>query len=164
MSFELKISDVVVVNVAVPVSLPRTSPRQRRDALIAEISKVEDLGASFDLSAFPLPMRIGPHQTDAGLCFTCYQPALHVYMKVMPRGENELPRVNRDGQGMVELNTCTEVSQLSLDRDGPAKSVDKIRGKIRDMVMHEVYEALLFRGERIMDPHHGDLRPADQPF
>jgi hypothetical protein len=30
--------------------------------------------------------------------------------------------------------------------------------------MHEVYEAIHFRGERIFDPHHGSLRPDDQPF
>jgi hypothetical protein len=161
MSFTIK--DIVVVNVEVP-QLPWVARAQRRDALIAEVSNLEDLGSSFDLSAFPLPMRIGPHVADAGLCFTCYQPALHVYMRILPRGLNELPTCRRDAQGMIELNTCTEVSQLSLDREGPAKSVEKIRGKIRDMVMHEVYEALLFRGERIMDPHHGDLRPSDQPF
>lgn len=140
--------------------------QERRNTLVNELvgGKLQDLGNCFDLKAFPLPMRLAPHQPDAGYCWTCRRDALHVYMRIRPRGIDELPTVVRDDKGTLELNTCTFVNQDFLDREGPQKAIEAIRVKIKEMVMHEVYEALLFRGERIMDPHDNHLRPSDQPF
>lgn len=146
------------------VNLKENDPLVRRNTLVSEIVRVEDLGAAFDLSAFPLPMRVGPRTRDAGICFSCRGDALHVYMRIKPRNNKELYGVPRDEKGTLELNTCTCVNQAWLDEKGPAKAVEQVRGKIKDMVLHEVYEALLFRGERIMDPHDYRLRPEDQPF
>jgi len=138
----------------------------RRKTLINELvgGKVSDLGACFDLKAFPLPVRIGPWIPSASWCSVCRHDALHIYMNILPRGENELEGIVRDASGRLELNTCTAVNQNYLDRFGPEKAIEIIRGKIKDMVMHEVYEAILFRGERIFDPHSSALRPLDQPF
>jgi hypothetical protein len=135
----------------------------RRDTLLAEVVRLKDFGACFDLRAFPLPLRVGPHERAAGLCFSCRHDALHIYMRILPRSDQELAGLPRDELGQIELNTCTGVTQALLDSDRK-KAVDKVRVAIKNMVLHEVYEALLFRGMRIMDPHDHFLQPADQPF
>jgi len=86
-------------------------PTVRRDALVNEVWKLGDLGACFDLSAFPLPMRVGAWHLPAGACWGCAGHALHVYMRIRPRSANELSSIARGADGMLELNTCTEVSQ-----------------------------------------------------
>ena len=136
----------------------------QRDTLINEIVRVEDLGGSFDLKAFPLPMRVGMWEASATSCWFCGLDALHIYMKVLPRSDNELFMLPRDDKGRIELNTCTYVNQKRLDKDGPKKCVEIIRTKIKDMTLHELYEALKFRGMHIMNPHDYSLKPEDQPF
>lgn len=137
---------------------------ERRDLLINEVTNIADLGACFDLRAFPLPVRVGPWHDKAGYCFWCVGEALHVYMRILPRGQDELYGIARDEAGTLELNTCSLVTRASFAKEGPAASVEKVRVAVKNMVLHEVYEALLFRGERIMDPHDNATRPADQPF
>jgi len=141
-------------------------PVQRRRTLVNELvgGKLSDLGDSFNLKAFPLPMRIGPWIPSASHCYNCAHDALHIYMNILPRHDDELFGIARDDKGRLELNTCTGVNQSYLDRVGPDKAIEVIRGKLKDMVMHEFYEAVMFRGERIFDPHQHSLRPEDQPF
>lgn len=136
----------------------------KRDTLINEVTRVEDLGGCFDLSAFPLPMHVAMWHPSASNCWFCAQDALHVYMWVLPRSDQELMMLERDDKGRIKLNTCTYVTQDMLTKKGPKKCVEYVRTKIRDMVMHEFYEALHFRGMRIMNPHDANLRPEDQPF
>ena len=139
---------------------------ERAHALIREISYIDDLAACFDLRAFPLPMRVAKWDQRMSFCMTCSgrRPGLHVCMRILPRNNNELPFVVRDPNGMFELNTCTGVTQDYLEQAGCRKAVELVRLALKNMCLHELYEAVLFRGERIMDPHNEALRPSDQPF
>lgn len=141
------------------------APFAKRRRLINEVKTPEELCSSFDLTAFPLPMRVEmrQHQIFCG-CATNDGPTAHVLMRVRPRNANELYGAPRAADGSIELRSCTGVSAASFAKDGGVASVEKIRVGIKNMVMHEVYEALLFKGERIMNPHSFDLKPADQPF
>jgi hypothetical protein len=142
----------------------RDSTIDRRDSLVNEVTNITDLGNCFDLSAFPLPVRVGKWQNDASHCWLCAGRGLHVYMRILPRGKGELPSIGRDSEGLIELNTCSKVTPETFAKEGNLKSVELVREAVQNMVMHEVYEALLFRGERIMDPHDHTLRVKGQPF
>lgn len=145
------------------------SPMARRNALVNEITNVDDLANSFDLRAFPLSMRM---VVEPCYNYGCNDSShamgartAHVYMRIKPRDDaNELPGIPRDANGTCELRTCAGVSEKFRGEKGNDAAVEKIRVAIQNMVMHEVYEALLFRGERIMNPHDSQLRPAHQPF
>jgi hypothetical protein len=142
-------------------------PITRRNALVSEVTNVRDLCHSFDLKDFPLPMRVDvtAHNFWCGCGdFSPRTETAHVYMKIKPRNASELGGVERAEDGTVELRACTGVSAASMAREGNSKSIERIREFIKNMVMHEVYESLKFRGERIMDPHDPFLRPQDQPF
>jgi hypothetical protein len=135
----------------------------RRDASINEVVRVEDLCASFDLSAFPLPVRVG--MRDHGIFCMCdvglrSAVTAHVFMRIRPRGTGELLSLEQDADGTVELRSCSGVTQEVMTRNGNVRAVEVIR----NMVMHEVYESTLFRGDRIFDPHDYRTRPKDQPF
>lgn len=145
------------------------SPMERRNALVNEITNVDDLANSFDLKAFPLPMRIVVEPCYSYGCNDSHHArgvrTAHVYMRIKPRDDaHELPGVPRDKDGMLELRTCAGVSEIFRGEKGNDAAVEKIRVAIQNMVMHEVYESVLFRGERIMNPHDSQLRPAHQPF
>ena len=139
----------------------------RRDALVNDVSTVEQLCEGFDLTAFPLPVRVGMN-FHGFLCpckYTIGTKTVHVHMRIKPRSEDELWGVSREPDGTIELRNCTGITQAELDKPGGnQEAVEKIRKSIHSMVMHEVYESLMFRGMRIMDPHDGYLRPADQEF
>jgi hypothetical protein len=151
-----------------PYRPPYESPRAKRDRLIGEVKTIEELCSSFDLSAFPLPMRVAMHQHQ----FWCgcgaepgVEKTIHIFMKVKPRDPHELGGVARDAtDGTVELRSCAGVSAQLMKERGNAWAVEKVREFIKQMTMHEVYEALMFKGERIMNPHSYDLKPADQLF
>lgn len=141
---------------------PMPTPAQ----LVESVKNIEELARSVDVSAFPLPLRIDKVRRCGAIFCDCYGPegSIHVYMRIKPRGDDELPGVRRDKDGFVELRTQTYVTGASFKEEGPVKSLEKIRVTIKNIVMHEVYEALLFQGQRIMDPHRDDRRPTDQPW
>lgn len=147
--------------------------RYRADVqeLLKTATTIEELAAAFDLSTFPLPMRVGVAHTCTGWCFCpivggklFLQQSIKVFMKVKPRSEEELTSVERDKDGLVELNTATDVSERSLKVEGVEWAFEKVRMTIKNLVMHEVYEALMFKGARVLDPHDIWRRPSDQPF
>ena len=133
--------------------------------LLAETTTLDAFVQSFDLSAFPLPMRltVERHMVFCG-CQNYTGETVHVRMQIKPRNASELRGVERDADGTISLKTCAGVSAETFQKEGAFQALEKTRVAIKNMVMHEVYEALLYRGERIMNPHDDVLRPSDQPF
>lgn len=141
---------------------PSISTRMR---LLTETPTLDAFVEAFDLKAFPLPMRLSvEHHMVFCACGNYGGDTVHVRMNIKPRTDNELRSIARDDNGMLELKTCAGVSATSFERDGAFDSLEKVRVAIKNMVMHEVYEALMFRNIRIMNPHDDALRPKDQPF
>lgn len=141
---------------------PSTDTKMR---LLTEAATFEDFMNSFDMSAFPLKMHLGVvRHTFLCACGNYSGDTIHVHMNIKPRHDSELPSIARDEHGKLDLRTCTGVSAESFEKFGAFDALEKVRVAIKNMVMHEVYEALMFRGTRIMNPHDDALRPSDQPF
>lgn len=144
----------------------RETIMDKRDALVNEVTNLEDFSKCFDLTQFPLPMDVS-YEEHAFMCHCGrmgFRKTIHVGMKIKPRNPEELKYSPREADGTVRLKTCVGIDAHNFAELGNQACFEKVRAAIRNMALHEVYESVQFRGMRVFDPHNEDLRPKDQPF